>query len=389
VRGLPGTINTTLTFSQMLTQLGVSPVVSTNNHKNCLEISSGYALVFNTVSAKYRIVARDNITQNEVPLIINVGGKVVGGIFSSHKTEFANNNDINNYVQEYTKGSVFTNLFNNSNENDSYLFFTDPHTSCTEEGFVKMLGTIAKFVASIPFDFVLCGGDWLTNNDSKLDAKYKLGYVTSSFNKNVNKYYQLVGNHDNNYQGLETLTTQEIINIYNRNFGSNYYSFETKNTKYYTLDTGTDWDITMNTYRWQQIDWLATKLIQDDAKHSVVAMHIYWNNGDTLSDMATNLNYLVIAYNSKNSITLNGTTYDFSNTIGHIEYVISGHTHADKNDKIGTIPVFSTINASYGFTNIISFDMIFADYDNRRLYLIRQGSGSNRTFNLDTGELVS
>lgn len=380
------TNDSTFSVSELATELGVNVVTSPEGHSNCIEIPNDYSLVFNIGNSKYRLVPRANVTFLDIVLIANVAGCNIKGVFISYKNEFVNNNDYNNRIPIKDKATELDTYINNSIENDLYLFFTDPHSQPKTIYYDKLLATISKYDKSIPFDFVLCGGDWLQNSDTPTEAKYRLGYISQSFKSNCIEYHQLLGNHDTNYQGTETLDNQTLVNVYNRKENSNYYSFKTNNTTYYCLDTGSDWVTTMDSYRWLQINWLANKLLNEDVKHSVIALHIYWNSGTTLSDMATNLNSLIVAYNTRTTVTLNSITYDFTNCTGHIEYVISGHTHADMNDKIGTIPVFSSLNATA--SGNISFDLVYVDYDNRILTLVRVGTGNNRQFDLDTGDII-
>lgn len=280
---------------------------------------------------------------------------------------------------------------------ESYVFFTDPHIVGSDNTFnetrlQQYIGTLQKIYNSSPVNFIVSGGDWLTNGDSQEYASMKLGYIDGFTNNMFKNFYHILGNHDTNYQGKLTdesdantgrFSNTTLINLLFRKYKSMYYSFDGENSKNYVLDTGIDWTTTMDNYRWEQIDWLANKLIEDNPTHSTVMMHIIWNSTTASSTLpfTDNVTKIINAFNNHASITLNETTYNFSSCTGHVDYVLGGHLHSDYSATINNVLCVATTTFALG-QNTPTFDMIINDYDNNKAYFIRVGTGEDREFNI-------
>lgn len=287
-------------------------------------------------------------------------------------------------------------------ECESFLFFTDPHTqhSPWSNHFEEYMGQIQKVYHSTPTNFVLCGGDWLGNSDTPSEACYKMGLIGASCRSMLSPCYMLVGNHDTNYQGKKdsasaTYTTrlpnESISNLW---YGGKkaYYSFDGSHTKFYCFDTGTETQTLaqFDNYGYEQGEWFAQSLIDDDAEHSAIALHMYYiNNEETSwSAIAHLIMQVASAYNTRSSITINEVVFDFANTTGKVEFAIAGHTHFDSSHRFteddADIPVIITKDVGNGTTypTDASFDLVFVDYNNRKIKCIRVGNGADRTFDL-------
>lgn len=77
------------------------------------------------------------------------------------------------------------------------------------------------------------------------------------------------------------------------------------------------------------------------------------------------------------------TEYDFQAAKGRIEFVMSGHSHDDWDTGVDNCPVFST---TLFRGSAPTFDLMYADYDERKLYCIRIGHGESRVFDLNSGD---
>ena len=372
---------------------------------DCLLIPHNSSLVYDIDANALAIVANRNRTFAQVPLLMILTGasgddEVVGGKLYHAYARFMRENGASPAAQTRVKASAYAALVNDSEETEQFLYFTDPHlmgysndaTSFVSK-FESYVATIKSYVESTPVTFSMCGGDWLNSGDKPSVAKWKLGLIHGAC-KRLGKFCGVVGNHDTNYQGVDEndtansgmLANQTIANAMFGGEHKNYYKFDGTNTRFYVFDSGTDWDNTMTAYRWEQVAWFANGLLTDDKAHSSVSIHIWYTNfndptADTISNLATNIASVIAAYNGRTTVTLNGSTYDFSSCIGHVEFIICGHTHFDKSGTSGTIPVVNTLNTQKGSTP--SFDLVYVDYDNRTLNTVRVGTGSNRTFDLD------
>lgn len=309
---------------------------------------------------------------------------------------------------------------------ENFLFFTDPHLTpnsryeeMTEAIRDRFISTLQKYYNSLPMDFCICGGDWLnSNHPNNTDCEW-LGYCDAYMRKLFRNYYPVFGNHDNNpytpsnteSNWLNALTYPTVMNLMFRENGRTYYSFDGLNTKFYVMNSGVSFikGMTNSTYsrlvsnRWPQIEWLGNALLQDDAENSVIVMHIYsnasnptnWFSVETgyraygIHDLGNNVKLLVTAYNNRQSITLNGITYNFANCNGRVMFIHCGHTHFDYVDTTGEIPIISTTNLEGGhlvngevvYDLVPTFDCCMNDIDNSALYMTRVGAGVSRIVN--------
>lgn len=298
-------------------------------------------------------------------------------------------------VVELPKCEDFNVLFEETtDEVEPFIFFSDPHFFATydkpimKKGSTVWLNRMKKCFDNTPTNFVLCGGDWLTEHKKSIALK-ALGQIDGMMNSLFpEKYYPVFGNHDNDYQGeLDTtsstsandgaLSNQQMVNLWFRKWGKMYYSFLGTATRFYAFDTGLDDNLDMTAYRWEQIDWFAGLLAQNDDEHNIVVMHIESVNS-YITEFAKNITLLADAYNNKTSITLNGQTYNFSAATGKVHCALCGHTHTDAISTLNNIPVYCITTAM----NDGTFDMVLINYGENELQSIRVGTGSNRTMTL-------
>ncbi len=293
------------------------------------------------------------------------------------------------------KCAGFSALMNGTDKVESFVFFTDPHLA-QGEGYEPQLQTyletIRNYYRGIPASFVVCGGDWIGNSDTRSEACFKLGYIDRLVRGQFDRFYPVVGNHDTNYQGVDveggqaysgTLSNETVRNLLMREEDKLYYAFDGAHTRFYVLDTGSDWVEDMTDYRWEQIAWLAQCLKTDDAACSALVLHIGYDGNGTQPPFSAHVTALCGAYNNRTAITLNGTDYDFSGCSGLVKFALCGHIHADRVLVANGIPMVATTDTRAGGT--ASFDMCLVDYKGGVLHMVRVGSGSDRTVTLATG----
>lgn len=373
-------------------------VTTANGVADCVLIPHNNSLVYNTSTKALEIVRTIDITVTKHIPILKVGTQdtsesVVGGIGYHMYVAFrAKQKDA---VSTDLKAREYAALVNSSANTEQFAYFTDPHltgyngvTTGFLDRFDKYLDILKQYVDRAPVTFTLCGGDWLNNNETETTAKWKLGLVYGA-GKKFDKFYNTVGNHDTGYDETDaspiTLPNQTINNAMFGGEHANYYAFDGANTRFYVFDSG-KMDLPMTDYRWDQIAWFANALKNEDKAHSAVSIHIWYTSGDATSDyistFAWYISEIFAAYNERRMTTQNGVTYDFTNCTGHLEFVICGHTHYDKSGTRNNIPVINTLNMPKG--GVPSFDLVYVDYDARKIQTVRVGTGSNRMFDLAT-----
>lgn len=314
------------------------------------------------------------------------------------------NGEYSTGVYDYdTPLTAYGALFKGKNEVESFAYFSDPHilgagdtnrNTAMKENYLKR---VQKTFNNSPCSFLICGGDWLNNSTTMDEACYRLGNLKGIADHLLDGCKLVMGNHDTNYQGkldaesdngTGRLADATIASIMYRDTDTQkaYYSFDGANSKCYVIDTGSDSHSTMLAYDWEQVDWLAGKLAEDDPEHGIIFLHII--KATELQIFASTLGQLVQAYNAHSSITLNSVAYDFSGCTGRVEFWVGGHTHRDENGTLGGIPYIITATDSYnddntGVSDVPLIDLMLADYDGRKLYTVRVGGvGEDRVIDL-------
>lgn len=292
----------------------------------------------------------------------------------------------------------FNTLYNNTQNAEAFLFFSDPHllsgenrfTPATKQHLDNSFGLAKELYDVLPLSFCLCGGDWLNQRDTQEMAKEKLLYADQLMKATFGKYYKIMGNHDTNYQGFISKNNKQrgdlprsfIDNEYFSETGSAFYSFDGRETRFFILDSGLDWTPWMDEYRWEQILWLAEELRANDREHIVIGIHMFYSE-DRITPMSEILIKLCDAFNEKRIIAIGDREFDYTVTKGKIHLILSGHNHIDSLTYEGEgqgIPVVQTCN--YTINSKQTFDLCLMDYNQMVVMMIRVGQGENRRVKL-------
>ena len=286
---------------------------------------------------------------------------------------------------------------NSSSRNDLYCFFTDPHLFAANNSFefddswfannLNYLNYICSTSNCWP---IICGGDLLNNNDTKEQALFKTHYFVDKMETTFKESYFIVGNHDTNYQGdtyikngdiSECMLSQEEINGAMFSGNKSYYSYNSEYTCHYCFDSGIDWNNKIITpYRQEQINWFANELLSDTKPHKTILIHMALElNGDnySITAMVDSICDIINAFNKRQSIIIDNKTFDYSNSVGLIDYIHSGHTHHDGIYSYKNVPIIVTTS----FMNNCSFDLVVVDYVDSSINCFRIGDGLDRELN--------
>lgn len=293
----------------------------------------------------------------------------------------------------------FNALFNMGGECESFAFFTDPHvcnsrdTATWTSILKRVLTDLKQKTDSLSLDFVMGGGDWYGMMDSQENACTKLSAIAGTVKSFFPRFYQVLGNHDTNYQGglvegerwTGRLEQDVINNLWYRDTKKAYYTFKGSNTTFYVFDTGTEAE-TVGTYHNEQLLWFADAL-RSETGNIALAYHIHFyqvkdDGTELLQPMTAEIVRIANAYNNRTTVTVNGQTFDYTGATGDIRFALTGHTHRDKVTNVGTFSVVETVNAYDHNTTTAHFDLCYADYTNNKLHLIRCGTGEDRVVNI-------
>ena len=354
-----------------------------------------------TIGKVYDIVLPNSYNWNEDVL---VGFYIVGGK-PNQTLKFEIYTEGSRLVDEQAiRSKAFCDLFNDTQEADSYLYFTDPHTAAhgfNVNRFDKHIATIKKIADGNPIQMVMCGGDWLSNVDTQEEACESLGYIGAKMKCFDVPSCLVVGNHDTNYlgkldanseNGTGRLIESTIGNLWFGHYKT-YYAHKTNMTRFYVLDTGTDSEhvdaTELTLYQSEQLKWLCESLISNDDIHNVLSFHIYF----VLEKVPLFLQQIVnvaAAYNNRGKYSVNEETFDFSSTGGTIHCCICGHHHRDFVEINKGIPIISTtIGSDYGELgqmngdgSKVNLDLVLLDYTHKKFKSIRIGDGENREIDI-------
>lgn len=281
---------------------------------------------------------------------------------------------------------------------ESFLYFTDPHyidastNGTVRSGFEYYLDMMGVYFKDANASFVLSGGDWLNNSNTKSSALSVLADIDRrmavAFGEN--KYYLVVGNHDYNYQtrlngstveSEHRLTNAEIDNVWytadRYDTNHSYYSFMGENTRFYVFDSGIDWGhTTLTELDKTQLTWFLEQLSSRNDAHIALASHMLYTSGTTLNPGTDKMLELSEIYNTRGTVEFEGKTYDFSGKTGYVEFLIAGHHHVDLEATHHNIPCFLVFSNGQGTGSTFDFDMVAVDYDERVLYTVRVNKSS-------------
>lgn len=268
-----------------------------------------------------------------------------------------------------------------------FMFFTDAHCwySSVTDYFIKMYSMLQHGKNYTGINDVYNGGDIVLSPSTKQIAIQQIalthGECIHLFGSD--NYFPIIGNHevDDNYGNL---TNEEIIAVMFNKFGNTFYTVERGDYTSVILDSG---GLNVGGYAnydekiYSQFNWIYNIIKNSNSQYFGVFVHITTYSGRIIDSMSDLLR-MFDACNSHTSVTINNTLYDYSNTNKTVEFVMSGHIHNDSvNYSNGGIPVITTINCSTQGTDA-NFDLAFADFDNKKLYLTRVGNGDDRTINI-------
>ena len=302
--------------------------------------------------------------------------------------------------QIINKIDILNHLRNESDCNETFVFFTDPHSFLPGTGYnvdykkleqqFDLLQTVYELTSS---EFIMCGGDLLNNGDTKSEACFKLSLFNSMLKLRFANPYIIVGNHDTNYQGdtyisngdfRSCMLDNETLNDILFDGNESYYLFKTNFSSYYCFNTGIDFTAyQIDSYQWEQLQWFANSLLLDDSPYKNIFIHIALRNSNTLlTPFVLELEKIINAFKHRISISVNGSEFDYSNSIGSVCFLQAGHSHSDINSfSCAELPIIVT--TSFSSPEAVSrptFDIVFADYTNNKVECLRIGDGEDRTF---------
>ena len=308
-----------------------------------------------------------------------------------HQDAFNLPEELKSFAKQYFS------YWSDTQEIESFLFFTDPHLLGYDSSFTETIQfdlidsfTSAKLLYdNLPLDFCLCGGDWLNAGDTQEAAKEKLLFADSTMKSMFSHYYKMLGNHDTNYLGIVSTEDSAVGKLpssffeseYYTETGSAYYSFKSSNSEFIILDSGIDFKTSLDSYRKEQLVWLAEQLQESSSIHIVLGIHMFYNTEPAILPMSQEIIRICDSYNRRLSYQLEDSSiYDYSESIGKVHLILSGHGHVDFLESESGIPIVGTCR--FIKNEKPTFEICVLNYKSGCVDLIRVGEGESRHFQL-------
>ena len=283
------------------------------------------------------------------------------------------------------------------NKKSSFLFYTDAHWIEGVEISPLLLKQLSKYTG---INKTVFGGDIVSKEALDYDTMSYL-WKWRSMLDGLPNHHSVVGNHDDGNEN-NNLFSKDYVYGYlfadeetgDMVKGEGFYYYidnPSEKTRYLYLDTAYQ-GITHKQEEFIKNALISTK----DEWHIVVIAHIWYEpDYDRYDERPVPLTGLskdarIVAnmlddYNSR--------TGDFLNCKGWVEFCIGGHVHYDYDGQTETgIPIIlmetdsgvTRGNYSYkkGTTDEASVSGIIADYQNRKIHVVRVGRGESRTVDM-------
>ena len=320
-----------------------------------------------------------------------------------------------NYIEEKNT-EITENVLNVGNTGVLFQFFTDFHDISNQWHSRNIIECVK---GKYGIDHVVFGGDIL-NNHTKEDAISYLKKFREQYLGKLNAR-GLFGNHELNGRGigasynpedrwLERRDTYSMIGRNNEKYGDThkqFYFYEdnvSQKIRFIYLDTETS--NTKLATDIEQFNWFVNTLNSvEEGWHIVVFTHIFFylsaNSADATVIESTNgyfIKTLCNAYDRRIKQVDGEKSWDFTNAMGNIACVITGHCHRDHVAYGYDYPIISTIcdcnsasqNVCNGLTrttgtiNEQAVDIFGINTEEKTITVTRLGVGESRKFTFGT-----
>lgn len=409
-----GLIEKDTTMANLATELGVSLVTSPNGIADCIAIDDEYALVYDISAQKYVLVHRYNLTNNQIPLIVQNGGFITYASPYFLKKLKGNTPTLDVVIPDYwysaiAEAELSINNFLAADENSaSFGFVTDTHVG-NNKGYSGAL--LKKVMSDCHIPVWFHGGDAVTGtgvitkanliNEMKADFEQfveiesiglrAIGNHESAFGVNSNYDSNLTNAELNHY--YHGIDREKFLQVYGTEKGYFYKDIHKDKLRCICLDiipyesqVDSNDLVTESNKMWyhqfgsEQLEWFANVLQNTPENYNVVVCsHIAPVSLSELKSLDDNwsesvpIDYLQArkiaeAYALKTTYTFSGTisgdttgdsyniNVDFSSAHGEFVCFFCGHTHKDFMLKLNNVNIVGTANDSFAVsTNAPSY----------------------------------
>ena len=273
----------------------------------------------------------------------------------------------------------------------AFLFYTDAHWNYNSQ----MSPTLLKYLyKNTGITKTFFGGDIVNNEATDYDTMKYLWEWRRQL-KDLPNHHSAVGNHDDG-NATDNLFSEQYVYGYLlapeetkdivRDEGMYYYIDNTpEKTRYLFLDTA------YKGFNSKQREFVNQSLMTTPSGWHIVAIAHIWHDTNwtdsshpTVGGLNSGAKSILDMFDNYNS-----RSGDYADCKGWVEFCVGGHTHWDfTGSSTNGIPIIlcetdsrhvrSGLSATKGTTSESSVNGIVADYDNRKIYVVRVGRGNSR-----------
>jgi hypothetical protein len=299
--------------------------------------------------------------------------------------------------------SINTAMESAGRNKSAFYFYTDAHRISS----AHMTPSILRYLYSYTsINKTNNGGDFFEPFATGADNLATMRNYMADM-RGIPNHHSVIGNHDEDNESLTSdaqlygfyLAWEENNDIVWGGYNFYYIDNKAENTRYLYLDIGKNFGKTgavmvSNAQMQFVIDSLASL---PEGWHAVPIAHIWYDYEiSAIPDYVLNVLAVFDAYNGRTagSVTHNGSAFDFdfADALGNVEFCIGGHVHADQvHYSNGGIPIIITDTdstarkgsaATLGTITEGGIDAVVANYNTRKIKLIRLGRGTDRTIDI-------
>lgn len=315
----------------------------------------------------------------------------------------------NYYTVQLNNVASNFNMLTASGDGDSFVFITDIHYP-NNRMFSPLL---AKWVCDATNTRrIIINGDYINKENTKSDALNMICRTAALYNFPGIDTFRTVGNHEYNNPSAsdasedlaKELSTSELKNaitntnvpsiVFDNNTLSYYFDNARKKIRYLVgiVDRASNIPVASVKFIADHINDAPDGYICVIINHTVLT---YTNNQPTPVPSAAPLVTLIDAVRNHGSVTVQGTSYNFSGRNVDVAGVLCGDYHLDMIYRTsGGVPIIATTcdtlqEATGGLTRTLgtisesAFDIVYINTINRIINLRRIGAGSDRNVTFD------
>lgn len=278
---------------------------------------------------------------------------------------------------------------------DAFLYYVDSKIiddNTYQDKIFKIAKRLNDLWNELPIQYVISGGGDAGSMANPTINQYRLPKFLNNVSRMLDgHFYPANGTH------VSTSYMVQPFMAYNYKNGIDpYYTFNGVSTKFFVMDSGYSGESTVTQLITGEMAWFGSLLLSNQQPHLAVILHSLQTDATTTTKLGQQVMQMVYMFNNRMSRTLNGVTYDFTNAVGKVEFVVSGTYNGWLNQNVGGTPyimlpeLFKTDEDTGDVT--IHMYCFVADYYSRRLHVVDLSDESTlteRIYNLDTGGLVT